>query len=1039
MSYLASDLPDFNSARTGVDASQLTPPFEFDGVMMRVFPLRASLAQVQSFVDAYINVAPPELCHFRTYLPYVYLMIINYGKMSVNAANLGWISQNEIVFSVPLLWYKKVGGKLVFQDFATISPFIYVDNDLSMTTGREVYGWPKNRINSDMFATAWMTSPEASPVLARFSTMVFPELYAGMRQTPRTLLEVEYTIGSSFTRVPFDPRAAWLPWVTLPKAIAGSVEMTRDYADILRGLGLIREQPGAGLDAYSSMLSQISRSFNLYSPKIIANSINFKQFRDAEHPSSAAYQAITSSPMQLRGFQSGGLLGDRHIFQGDPSGGFSIVVHRYGVAPIVDSLGLEVAAERTQGSVTVHTLRPMFPMWVNVDMSYGVGNVLAWRSKDSEWRDRDGTPIEGRGDAAAVVSYNTARGAAEAEIAGPFAFPNTTLRVLPLLADEGKLAVFLRDYLGVLLASEGVEILPWGRYVYLVAGSYEEMSSETNDIGWWAERDVVFYVPARVIRGGELWKIVLVPAYGYANSATAALTGAEVSGLPMVKSELDSPSNPWMADAGPSAATKRALLSASTMVLPVIELGQKAVDRVVVEVLEGEPIPEEDERRWRSVSQGWAHALKADLAEQREKTQAAPAVFDKARAFALQILCQQRSIHLWTLKQFRDSEHPTKACYQAIVQIDREITEISQIEEIETSLYVGIHRYPTQPIVETLGLVTVAEQISQGGVHMHLLSPVRPFWMKVSLKEHLGKNVFARAGTDVWSGPGSAEIEEEASASPSPKAVGPWVVRAVQLEGEPRRLGALVHDLIHDRSRQIDPPPLSDLDLAKVVETFGPQAVLESILSEEWERWGECRWSSARVRIERAGLGARKHRSGADAAFAEFDALWGVMLKAMTPASVDRTAFAEAAEPLLCALLQSRLLEFFATQRVLKAGGDWGDGPRRTRELVEAYKDCVSKLGRAAQGALGSTAKLEEDLAEIVEQPQRDACHAIIRRHATIARVTHHDLVMILAKAHQKPHHAIRRGVIGNAGERDRVFPLEHSWNEDWYVGLPRA
>ena len=55
----------------------LTPPFEFDGVMMRVFPLRANMEQVQSFIDAYLNVAPKEVAHFQTFLPYVYLMIIN--------------------------------------------------------------------------------------------------------------------------------------------------------------------------------------------------------------------------------------------------------------------------------------------------------------------------------------------------------------------------------------------------------------------------------------------------------------------------------------------------------------------------------------------------------------------------------------------------------------------------------------------------------------------------------------------------------------------------------------------------------------------------------------------------------------------------------------------------------------------------------------------------------------------------------------------------------------------------------------------------
>jgi len=1023
------ELPDFNTARTGVDASQLTPPFEFNGVMMRVFPLRARLEQVQAFVDAYLNIAPEELAYFRAFLPYVYLMIINYGKMSVAAANLGWISQNEVAFSVPLLWYKRQGRRLVFHDFAYVSPFIYVDNDLSMTTGREVYGWPKNRVSVDTFATAWMTNPEASPVLARFSAMVFPELYAGMRQTPRTLLEIGYSVASSITRVPFDPRADWLPWVSLPKAIAGSVEMMRDYVDVLRGIGLLREQPGAGPGAYASMLAQLSRSLSPYSPQIGFNTINFKQFRDAEEPNIAAYQALTNARMSLRRFQGGGLLGDSQILQGDPSGGFSIDVHHYPTAPIVESLGLEVASARTMGGATVHTLRPMFPMWLDVDMRYDVGHIVAWRAKGREWHDGEGKPM-GRmwGDLSPTL-YNTARGAAEAEIAGPFTFPRTTARVLPLLADERKLASFLRAYLGEPLASEGIEVLPWGRYVYLVAGSYEEMSSVTNDIGWWAERDMVFYVPARVMRGGALWKVVLVPAFAYANSATAALTGAEVSGVPVAKSELDSPGNPWMDDEGPGLGTRRTLLTATTMVLPVVELGQKAVERMIVEVLEGDPIPRSDEKRWQGVVQGFAQQLKDDLRSKRDASSESPSTFDKARALALAVLGQERSVHVLTMKQFRDAEHPTKACYQAVVEIDREIKHVHHIEEIESSLHVRIHRYPTQPIVETLGLVSMSEEVSRGGVLVHVLEPVRPFWMKISMKEHLGKNLFVRAGSSGWHR--ADEVSRRAGPPSSRKAVGAWTVRAIQRGQEPRRLAALVQDLTRDSSRRVDAFPITDLDVAEVVGTFGPQVIIESILSEEWERWSECRWVRARARIERASISAREGKTPPEAAFAEFEALWGIMARAMAPRSIERTSAIEVAEMLLITLLRNRLLEFFATQHAMRES----DMERLRAELVAGYRGCVMKLAYASLDAPTSAPKLDEEMAELAKTSPEDISRYAIRSYARAVKSSRHELLMVLAKAHQKPYHAIRRATIANERERERVFPLEHCWDDAWYVG----
>jgi len=1030
--HRAIELPDFNTARTAVDASQLTPPFEFDGVIMRVFPLRARLEQLQTFIDAYLNVAPPELAHFRVFLPYVYLMIINYGKMSVTAANLGWISQNEVAFSVPLLWYRKVGRQLAFHDFAYVSPFIYVDNDMSMTTGREVYGWPKSRVSADTFPTAWMTSPEASPVLARFSAMLFPELYAGMRQTPRTLLEIKYSVGSSFSRVPFDPRAAWLPWVGLPKAIAGSVEMARDYADVLRGLGLLREQPGAGPAAYASMLARLSRSLSPYRPRIGFNTINLKQFRDAEHPNLAAYQALTNARMALRRFQGGGLLGDTHMLQGDASGGFSIDVHHYPTAPIVESLGLEVASERAEGGAKVHTLRPNFPMWLDVDMHYDVGHVLAWRAKGRGWHDAHGRPAGEARREVLLTTYNTARGAAEGEVSGPFTFPSATLRVMPLLADDAKLDAFLQNYLGDSLASEGVEVLPWGHYVYLVAFSYEEMSSTTNDIGWWAERELVFYVPARLMRNGALWKVVLVPAYAYANSATAALTGAEVSGLPVAKATLDSPGSPWMGDEGPGVNTRRAVLAASTMVLPVVHLGQKAVERVIIEVLEGDLIPPEDEERWRHVAQGWGRRLKEELREKRRCTLENAAAFARARAHALQLLCEQAPIRHVNLKQFRDAEQPTKACYQAVVEVDRQITQVHHVEEIETALHVRVHRYPTQPIVETLGLVSVTEEVSPGGVLVNVLEPVRPFWMKVSLKEHLGQNLFVRAGSGAWCPSSGAEEPARVEARP----LSASAVKATLLKREPRRLVALMGELVASASSA---PDTLKFDIAELVDAFGPQVVIESILSEEWERWGDTRWTRARARIERAAMAARESKAPPDAALAEFEVFWSILGAISTSKAAERAPSMTTAELLLAALLRHRLLEFVAAQRVMEIDGPRHESMLHSLELAAVYRGCVGRLVHTVGDERASAAKFEDEMAELESEPLGDVCRHKIRVHARAAGRAYRDLTMLLAKAHQKPYHAIRRGSIANENERGRAFPLEHCWDEGWYVGPPIA
>ena len=47
------------------------------------------------------------------------------------------------MFCIPIEWYKLVDGRWVFHDWAMVAPFIFVDDDLSMTLGRTVSGWPK--------------------------------------------------------------------------------------------------------------------------------------------------------------------------------------------------------------------------------------------------------------------------------------------------------------------------------------------------------------------------------------------------------------------------------------------------------------------------------------------------------------------------------------------------------------------------------------------------------------------------------------------------------------------------------------------------------------------------------------------------------------------------------------------------------------------------------------------------------------------------------------------------------------------------------
>jgi len=877
--------PKFVTGSAMGTAMQLAPPFHFDGVTVRLFPLRASRQHLQRFIDKYLNIAPPQVGRFRVPAPFVYLMLINYGRMSIDAANLGWISQREIAFCVPLEWYKLQNGRYNFVDWATICPFIYVDNPLSMSTGREVYGWPKSIARLDEELNAWMDNPLARPRLAKVSAMLFPSAYQGQKQEPRVFLEVIHGPSPHALRVPLDPHNPALPWTAIPNFIRSGIGLGNDALGLLTGMGVLQRQPGLDGRDYVAMGRKMGQMLNPRDLQLVANTVNLKQFRAAESPSSVCYQALTNAPMAITRYHNGGMLGDANLLLGDTSGGYSVLLHRYASTPVIESLGLEVETEWRGADATVARLKPVLPCWYEVDMRYDRPDTLAWRTKDS------GGWIEGTGPEARAWSkhdegtarepnrYNTVTGAAGQEVAGPFEFPDTTLRVLPLLADENKLKEISKSLFNDPLAAENMRFEPWGRYVYMVVGSHNGVSSDTNNIGWWADRDVTFYVPMKWYtfedappvgdedtfpyvgrKGARLHQIVMVPVFSYANSTTAAISASEVSGVPVMQATITCPEGPWLTPDGPREGATRRLMDLSTTVLPVLGEGQGAEVRQLIEVTDGLVLPPDDTAGWRRIAETWGVTLRDEVQDAWRRRNANPKAFDATLSIALHVGEVTSNTNTLTLKQFRDGSNPEDACFQALVLQRREFKRIHDVREMEGKLTVRIHDYPTQPIVATLGLV--AKHVSyEGGARVYCLEPVRPFWMRVSLRDHLGETVRYRAGSDLWQdnrddarrdAPGLWQMPEIASADLAtrvfPRRVSAQVGGVLPLGVPP---SAMVFAVGQSLAAEL---PEADADtVVNAVEQFDLQMLLGAALSREWENWGEgTRWSESLDALRRA-------------------------------------------------------------------------------------------------------------------------------------------------------------------------------------------
>lgn len=198
------------------------PPFCFDGVTSRVFPLRAYDHALQRLCDTYLNLFPEQV-YFRPSAPYVLLTLLNYGRMSYStetAAHYGWVSQNEVYFGVPLDWGRLENGRWTPLGSGVVTPFIFVDQPWSIEVGREVYGWPKEPAEFQREVNTWTSSsPADRENLLTLATQTFLTPYASEAPSAVPLVEIDraapLSIGPSLWQAPLGLDNPWWGAMTL--------------------------------------------------------------------------------------------------------------------------------------------------------------------------------------------------------------------------------------------------------------------------------------------------------------------------------------------------------------------------------------------------------------------------------------------------------------------------------------------------------------------------------------------------------------------------------------------------------------------------------------------------------------------------------------------------------------------------------------------------------------------------------------------------------------------------------------------------------
>jgi hypothetical protein len=725
-------LPEFNLALGEFLALPEHLEQKYSDVVTQIFPLKASMNRLQKFCDGYLNLGEELPLHFKPAVPWVLMQVVDYGAMATTSKNLGWFSQHELAFGVPLRCFKKEKNEWGFVDWAMVFPFIFVDNPLSLSGGRKIYGWSKSAIKLD--TTPSIFEAGNARRLASISLATSGTNY-GEPQGTEEFLQI-------FQRRPFVSASSALTDLlsAIPRAIAGSAAAA--YS-IFETTGLFPVgYSDRDLKSLEEMLSRFYGLANSIAPRsfrappenaasrqpsdqgaVVApfNIVTMKQIRDVHSSSAACFQAIVGSKMQIERTIDGGSLFDP--LAGDISGGIYINLLDSVVQPIVRTLGLETSEYSSVGGKPASTLRPTMPFWLKMDLGYGLADSQCWRTNTSTWSSGDSLKQIPRRD---IAYLNLGSGANE-EVSGPYHFPQMTLRVMPLRANKDKLQDLVDRYLqndffkfeisGQIKDADGSHSV-----VCLIGTNFEGMTAAGDEDTNYSDRELAFAVPVLwwEKRNPRIKRPALIPLYIFVGTDWNAVTSYEVYGQLSLKSKLVNPDTSWLVTLTglPEPAP---LVSIETELFPEPGKSQKAQDMRVLEILSAPGTP-----------------ARASIATQLKQ-------------LGLSHFLTGNEFHSISLKQVMDAKDCGLANYQSLVALLRQFTGIKDSSGNPATgplapLSIRVFDYPTFPIVGTLGLVP--EQCDSTGAYpIYTLNPIDPFWVSGVMIGDTGLEMCSRVGT----------------------------------------------------------------------------------------------------------------------------------------------------------------------------------------------------------------------------------------------------------------------------------------------------
>jgi hypothetical protein len=579
-------------------------------VSVLAFPLRADIARLRRFVDSYLNFVddecPPPF-YFQPMGPYVLFELLHYPYLAVTTRNLISYPQHEMQFIIPLECYAIEDGAMVFKQFAVCSPFIYLEEELSIVSGRTIFGLPKIALKFDpvRIQDDPRTASQMAQLQLRVATQygdsyvpfieVFrdPARFISARNTQRDLVRAfPDAVGGYLTSVANT-------WETLTRSPLAGYDPVVDSQSMFGRAGATFESFLAGTPVFTFFhparpVGESTADFPL--GPLYSDVISLKQARDVKDRDCVSFQSLVRSTMYIDRLNDFGSLSSPGT--NDASGGITIKIHNIATQPVIESLGLEViqetiVTERSERpNEQVLTLKPEFPYWLNLDLTYGLGTNLYWRGKDTDWS----SSYEPGPRVSSCNRYLTFGGGASQEDPTLLMSPDGRIWVLALeLDDDGKK---LEELCGDYLRND--------RYDFtLYRGPYKDSNASLDNKPYvWLlirnlvntgegkgpnlEHEVEFCALVQWSEKGspcaEPPRLALMPIFVFSDCQSAVITETEVLGRPTVMADINYSSDDWTdPKVEPSHASY--ILNIATLLPPVLYSGQAPEKRTLLQIV----------------------------------------------------------------------------------------------------------------------------------------------------------------------------------------------------------------------------------------------------------------------------------------------------------------------------------------------------------------------------------------------------------------------------------------------------------------------